>query len=262
MDRRHFLETCSAHAACAPTGLSASACSSAARGIASLASLASLSTHALAADALPKNYGRVLLTDERGDPLKARSLKPQVNYIFHYPFEATPVFLLDLGKAVPALKKDTLRTEAGDAYAWPGGVGKARSLVAFSAICAHQLVYPTQQLSFISFRKGKPVQAKTPDAGADLIHCCADHSQYDPAQGAKVMSGPAKQPLCAVLLDHNAKDDTLTAYATLGGELFDAFFKKYEAKLSIEVGSKARQAVAQRSVVKELERYCKNPVKC
>jgi arsenite oxidase small subunit len=241
MDRRHFIETCSASAACAA---------------------AASSPLAFAANAKPKPYGRVLLTDERGDAIKASSLKAQVNYIFHYPFEATPVFLLDLGKPAAPLQTQALKTQGGEGYAWPGGVGKSRSIVAFSAICAHQLVYPTQQLSFISFRKGKPVNAKTPDAGADLIHCCADHSQYDPAQGAKVLGGPARQPLCAVLLEHGAKDDSLTAYATLGGELFDEFFKKYDAKLSIEVGSKARQTVAQRSVVRELERYCRNPVKC
>jgi arsenite oxidase small subunit len=245
MDRRHFIETCSASAAC----------------VAGAATTVSGSI-AFAADAKPKPYGRVMLTDERGDPFRVANLKSQVNYIFHYPFEATPVFLLDLGKPALPLKAEALKTHGGEGYAWPGGVGKGRSIVAFSAICAHQLVYPTQQLSFISFRKGKPVNAKTPDAGADLIHCCADHSQYDPAQGAKVLGGPARQPLCAVLLEHHAKDDTLTAYATLGGELFDEFFKKYDAKLSIEVGSKARQTVSQRSVVRELERYCRNPVKC
>jgi arsenite oxidase small subunit len=216
----------------------------------------------LAADAKPKAYSRVLLTNERGDPLKAAHLMPQVNYVFHFPFEATPVFLLDLGKPVPALASRSLHTKAGESYAWPGGVGVRKSIVAFSAICAHHLVYPTQQVSFISFRKGKPVHAKTPDAGDGLIHCCADHSQYDPAQGAKVLSGPASQPLCAVLLEHHAKDDTLTAYATLGGELFDDFFKKYEAKLSIEIGSKAKNVVAERTVVKELEKFCRNPVRC
>jgi arsenite oxidase small subunit len=238
MDRRNFIESCSAGAACAA---------------------ASAALPVFAADAKPKAYAKVVLTDERGDPFKASRLTAQTNYIFHYPFEATPVFLLNLGKPVAALP---LKNKAGDAYQWPGGVGGSKSIVAFSAICAHQLVYPTPQLSFISFRKGTPVQAKTPNAGADLIHCCADHSQYDPAQGAKVLSGPASQPLCAVLLEHNAKDDTLTAYATLGGELFDEFFKKYEAKLSIDVGARAKNAVSGRSVVRELDKFCRNAVKC
>src|SRR5436190_1752737 len=103
------------------------------------------------------------------------------------------------------------------AYAWPGGVGPHRSVVAYSAICAHQLVYPTKEVSFISFRKTR-AQRGVQD---ELIHCCADHSQYDPARGAQVLSGPAPQPLCAVLLAYDGAADTLTAYATLGGELFD-----------------------------------------
>lgn len=234
MDRRSFLETCSAGAC-----LSATAAS----------------LPAWAANATPKAYARALLVDERGTPLKASTLQPEVNYVFNYPFEATPVFLLDLGK--PALP-NTLSTERRDAYAWPGGVGSKRSIVAFSAICAHQLVYPTRDVSFISFRKNR-AQRGVQDG---LIHCCAEHSQYDPARGAEVLSGPARQPLCAVLLQHEPRADTLTAYATLGGELFDAFFRKYEMKLSLDVGPRARNAVAGQAVVKELTRYCKNTIQC
>jgi arsenite oxidase small subunit len=238
MDRRNFIESCSASAVC----LTASA-----------------ALPVFAANAAPKSYAKVLLTDERGDPFKASMLAALTNYVFHYPFEATPVFLLNLGKVVAA---QSLTTKTQDSYAWPGGVGSGKSIVAFSAICAHQLVYPTKDVSFISFRKGAAVNAKTPNAGSDLIHCCADHSQYDPAQGAKVLSGPASQPLCAVLLEHNVKDDTLSAYATLGGELFDDFFKKYEAKLSIDVGSKAKNSVQSKSVVRALDKFCRNPIKC
>ncbi len=214
---------------------------------------------AFAADAKPKTYASALLVNAQGDPIKAASLKPRTNYIFHYPFESTPVFLLDLGKPVPG---KSLQAADKSSYTWPGGVGKGKSLVAFSAICAHKLVYPTPQLSFISFRAGKSLDPTKHGAEENLIHCCADHSQYDPAQGAQVLRGPAPQPLCAVLLKHDPKTDTLTAYATLGGELFDEFFKKYEAKLSIEVGSKAKNAVAAKTTLKELEQFCRNTIKC
>ena len=233
MDRRGFLE-CSAGAAC----LSAAA-----------------NFPAWAATAKAREYARALLVTERGDPLKASELKPLSNYVFQYPYEATPVFLLDLGKPVAPT---TLSTQERSAYNWPGGVGRNRSVVAFSAICAHQLVYPTREVSFISFRKTR-AQRGVQDG---LIHCCAEHSQYDPARGAEVLSGPAKQPLCAVLLQHDAQADTLTAYATLGAELFDEFFRKYEMKLSLDVGPKAKNAVAGQAVVRELEKYCKNPVQC
>lgn len=234
MDRRGFLESCTAGAACAT---------------------AAASLPAWAVNAKPKEYARALLVDERGQPVRSADLKPHTNYVFHYPFEATPVFLLDLGKAVGP---NTLSTQARDAYSWPGGVGRKRSVVAFSAICAHQLVYPTREVSFISFRKTR-AQRGVQDG---LIHCCAEHSQYDPARGAEVLSGPAKQPLCAVLLAHDPQADTLTAYGTLGGELFDEFFRKYEMKLSLDVGPKARNTVAGQAVVRELERFCKNTIQC
>jgi arsenite oxidase small subunit len=208
-----------------------------------------------AANAKPRTYAPALLVDEQGEPLKASSLKARVNYVFHYPFNATPVFLLDLGK--PALPQ-SLSTKSRDTYAWPGGVGVRRSVVAYSAICAHELVYPTRDVSFISFRP-KRAQRGVQD---ELIHCCAEHSQYDPARGAQVLSGPAPQPLCAVLLRHEPKGDTLTAYATLGGELFDEFFRKYEMKLSLEVGPKAKDAVSDKAAVQELEKYCRNPIQC
>lgn len=234
MDRRSFIESCTAGAAC----LSAAA-----------------AMPALAADAKPKHYGRALLVNERGDPLLASALVPQTNYLFHYPFEATPAFLLDLGK--PAAS-NALSTKDRSTYAWPGGVGARRSIVAFSAICAHQLVYPTREVSFISYRKSRAKKG----VQDNLIHCCAEHSQYDPARGAEVISGPAPQPLSAILLEHDPKADTLTAYATLGGEMFEEFFRKYEAKLSLEVGPQARQGVGNQAVVRELAKFCRNSVQC
>jgi arsenite oxidase small subunit len=234
MDRRSFIESCTATAAC----ISATA-----------------QFPALAADAKPRAYAPALLVDEHGDPFKASSLRTLENYVFHYPFEATPVFLLDLGKPAPPR---SLSTKTRDAYAWPGGVGIKRSVVAYSAICAHKLVYPTRDVSFISFRRTR-AQRGVQD---QLIHCCADHSQYDPARGAEVLSGPASQPLCAVLLAYDGNADTLTAFATLGGELFDDFFKKYEMKLSLEVGPTAKNPVAGQAVVRELEKFCRNSIQC
>jgi arsenite oxidase small subunit len=234
MDRRSFIESCTAGAACVS---------------------AAAAMPSFAAEAKPRIYPRALLVDSNGQPFKASSLRPLTNYVFHYPFEATPVFLLDLGK--PALPQ-ALSTRTRDAYAWPGGVGVRRSIVAYSAICAHQLVYPTRDVSFISFRKTR-AQRGVQD---ELIHCCAEHSQYDPAHGARVMSGPATQPLCAVLLMHEPQGDTLTAYATLGGELFDDFYKKYSMKLSLEVGPKAREVVAGQSIVMELDKFCRNSIQC
>jgi arsenite oxidase small subunit len=234
MDRRGFIETCTAATACASAGAA---------------------WPVFAADARPKAYSRALLVNEFGDPVRASKLQPLTNYVFHYPYEATPVFLLNLDKAAPP---QVLSLRNNETYGWPGGVGAGHSVVAYSAICAHKLVYPTRDVSFISFRKTRARKG----VQDHLIHCCAEHSQYDPAKGAEVLSGPAPQPLCAVLLEHNPRNDSLTAWGTLGGELFDDFFRKYEAKLSLDVGPRARNAVVGQAVVRELEKFCRNPVQC
>src|SRR5689334_21284182 len=105
----------------------------------------------LAADVKPRLYSRVRLVDGRGNPLKPSNLAVNTNYVFHYPFEGTPCFLLNLGKPTP--RNVTLKTEKGGDYLWPGGVGPNRAIVGYSAICSHQLTYPTRQISFISYRE-------------------------------------------------------------------------------------------------------------
>jgi Rieske Fe-S protein len=210
-----------------------------------------------AADLKPRLYSRALLTNEQGRPLEAASLAAGRNYIFHYPFVGTPCFLLKLGK--PTVRDVPLKTEGGSQYQWPGGVGADRSIVGYSAICAHRLTYPTPQISFISYREKSRVAAA---ARPNTIHCCSEHSEYDPAAGARVVGGPALQPLAAILLEHDPKADTLHAIGTLGGELFNVFFEKYEFKLAIDYGGRTRQRVDGRAAVTELERFCKQQVRC
>ena len=219
------------------------------------ASAATASAPALAADSRPQLYARARLVDEKGAPLRARDVPANQNLIFHYPYAATPCFLLNLARPVrPAL----LKTSDNRSYEWKGGVGPSGAIVAYSAICAHQMSYPTRDISFISYRAEKSVQNKA----AALIHCCSEHSQYDPAEGARVVAGPAPQPLAAILLEHDARSDGLVATGTLGGELFNEFFAKYEFKLALEHGATARQAVGGSCVVQELENYCRQQVKC
>ena len=201
-----------------------------------------------------KRYERARLFDAGGMPLRARTLVAQRNYVFFYPFQATPCFLLNLGK--PALPTQT--PTKGDTHAWPGGVGPERSVVAYSAICSHQLTYPTREISFISFRTGKTGANRH----ADVIHCCSEHSQYDPAQGARVLAGPAPRPLAAVMLEHDAKTDGLYATGILGSETFDDFFRKYEFKLAMEHGGRARTPIGDACRVTELDNYCRQQVRC
>src|SRR5690242_16387767 len=186
-----------------------------------VASAAAAATQAVADDAQPRRYSRTRLVGPGGAPLLAKAVPVNQNLIFHYPYAATPCFLLNLGR--PAAPSAHLKTADARPYEWHGGVGENRSIVAYSAICAHKLTYPTREISFISFRTDKtPANRHT-----NVIHCCSEHSQYDPAAGAKVVAGPARQPLAAIILEHDARTDELYATGTLGAELFNEFFDKY-----------------------------------
>jgi Rieske Fe-S protein len=203
-----------------------------------------------------KQYARVKLVDEFFKPLKAGSLEVNKAYLFHYPYQSTPVFLLNLGK--PLTQAAALQTQDKTDYQWAGGVGSGKSIVAFSAICAHQMAYPTKDLSFIHFRDKPSARGEQ----TQVIHCCAEHSQYDPARGAKVVSGPANQPLAAVLLEHDSKTDALFATGVQGGELFDAFFKKYEFKLTMEHGQRARSLTENSVQVRLMTQVCRQVASC
>jgi Rieske Fe-S protein len=212
-----------------------------------------------AAGALPsvageaRRHARSLLVLASGEPFAARQLAAGAPHLFNYPYVASPVFLLALDREVSGAE---LATESGERYAAPAGVGPRRSIVAFSAICAHKLMYPTLAISFIGVRKGGAGEP------AQVIHCCGDHSRYDPARGAQVIAGPAPQPLAAVLLEWDAKTDRLWAVGTQGGEMFGAFFDKYAFKLETELGSRARQASGATAVVQPASAYSRQWQSC
>jgi arsenite oxidase small subunit len=205
-----------------------------------------------------KTYSRVKLVDAQGQAFKASSLSVRKNYVFRYPFESTPVFLLRM--AAPVLGKKALSNERGDAYTSLPGVGPNQSVLAYSAICAHKLAYPTPQVSFISFQPMHKL--KNGSSSQDVIHCCADHSQYDVHAGASVLTGPAPQPLTSIVLEYDAKNDELFAIGTLGGEVYDAFFAKYDFKLQMDHGSAARRLSSGTTVVKAMDEYCRQTAVC
>jgi Rieske Fe-S protein len=208
------------------------------------------------ASVTPRTYARALLIDVHGEPIKASRLVANTNYVFQYPFAATPCFLLNLGHAAAGV--GAMRRADGETYRWDGGAGPARSIVAFSAICAHKLAYPTREVSFIRFQRDR---SATSDA--NVIHCCADHSVYDPAAGARVLSGPAPQPLAAILLDYDAQRDQLSALGTIGAEQFDAFFRKYDFRLALDYGpGKAKLPVGPTTIVREMTEYCRQTIQC
>lgn len=204
---------------------------------------------AMPASSKRRFYSRALLTDTAGVPLRAAALAAERNYIFHYPYCTTPCFLLDLGRAAPP---------TGDS-AWPGGLGPKRSLVAYSAVCSHKLTHPTRDISFIGYR----ATASPRNCHARVIHSCPEGSQYDPAKGARVLSGPAPHPLAAILLEHEQESDAVYAIGTLGAEMFGVFFETFAFRLAMENGIEGVRKLAGGEVrVSELDQFCRHQVHC
>jgi Rieske Fe-S protein len=214
----------------------------------------------LASGALPamaageaQSHPRSLLVDPLGNPWQASQIQPGEAYLFNYPYTASPVFLMAFGSEVKPVE---LVTQDKQRYAAPAGVGRNRSIVAFSAICAHKLMYPTPAISFIGLRTGGRGEP------SHVIHCCGDSSRYDPLQGARVIDGPAPQPLAAVLLEWDASTEQLYAIGTRGGQMFDAFFDKYAMKLELETGRGLRTPSGSKVIVRPASSYSKQWRSC
>jgi Rieske Fe-S protein len=200
---------------------------------------------------------RVRLVDAGGSPLRPGALAVGRSYVFHYPYVTTPCFLIDLGsRAEPG---NELVTSEGQAYRWSGGVGPGHSIVAFSAICAHKMSHPTRSVSFIDYRH-KPMSGKS-DGGdwwdrGQVIYCCSEGSVYDPRDGARVISGPAPQPLAAVSLEYAADDEALFATGIYGGDMLDRFFDEFgfQVALAHEIDD-IRQPASGTATVWPLDEY-------
>ncbi len=238
MDRRNFLKI---------TGI----------GGITMAVLPSTITGSLYADdgRLFEVYEKVQLINADGEALKASSLKKEVNYVFNYPFVGTPAILLDLG--VVTHQKVKLFSEDGEEYIWKGGVGTQRSIVAYSAICSHQLAHPTPEDSFLQYlQRGKTTMACEQKGG--LIICSSHLSAFNPLKGCEKVAGPAEQPLASIIIEV-AEDDTLWASAVLGADKFHEYFKRYKLEMKKFYGGKrkAKKLVKEHVVTVTLNEYTK-----
>lgn len=211
-----------------------------------------------------RRFHRVKLVDGWDRPIKIANLKVGENYLFLYPYITTPCFLIDLGK--PTAREVALATKQGDTYHWRGGVGPQRSVVAFSAICAHLMTHPTRVVNFINYRHktaGFLDKDKKEAKRSQIIYCCSEKSVYDPREGARVIGGPAPQPLAAILLEYDDKDDTLYAAGTYGGDMFDRFFKEFRVRLELEyLTTDIQRKVTATATVIPVAEYCKTQVFC
>lgn len=219
---------------------------------------------ALPADSTERKYQRVRLVDADGHALRAAGLEVGRNYIFHYPYISTPCFLLNLGE--PAKGGTTLQTKDGQRYIWQGGVGPARAIVAFSAICSHRMTYPAHAVSFINYRSHAVSfldRQLHPERRDHVIYCCSEKSVYDATAGARVLGGPAPQPLAAILLDYESADDALYARGTYGGAIFQQFFDKFAFHLSLEyLDQDIHRETTHAAPVVPLDQYSRTQVLC
>jgi Rieske Fe-S protein len=207
------------------------------------------------------NFERVQLVDGHNRPLMIDSLQPEQEYIFFYPYVSTPCFLLDLGTATHPVE---LQTAGGRHYQWQGGTGPNASIVAFAAICAHKLSYPSKPVSFIGYRQ-QPIgfldkkNNKIVQRSA-VIQCCSEHSIYDPAEGARVLSGPAPQPLTSVALEEQGGELFVTG--VYGGLVYDRFFERFGFRLELDFGEKARELVSGTAWVRTTQEFTQQRIQC
>ena len=217
-----------------------------------------------ATGATARLYDRTALVDDDGAPITAQGLDVGRTYVFHYPYATTPCFLLDLGR--PMRTAAALSTEDGEPYVWPGGAGEERSIVAFAAICAHRMTHPARDVSFINYRHGKVRYLDSGDRPRErngVIFCCSEKSVYDPSDGARVLGGPAKQPLATILLQSEPETGALYALGTLGGEMYDAYFEKFAFRLALEhETSDIQRRTGAASVVMDIETYSRTIMQC
>jgi Rieske Fe-S protein len=169
---------------------------------------------------------------EGQSPLRASQLAPHADYVFAYPHEGTPCFLLHLGRPVPAARVP-LR-EGGD-YVWPGGAGPGGAVVAYSAICPHTYTHPTRETAMI--RYFPPDQPATVARRGGVVTCCVHGSAFDPARGAVPLQPPAEVPLAAVLLEWDPATDGLHAVGLAGVPVFTEFFASFPKSPRGEVGA-------------------------
>ncbi|WP_448587383.1 (2Fe-2S)-binding protein [Thermocrinis sp.] len=238
MDRRSFIKTCSTIA------------------VASMVDASLFSELLSAQEGMFKAYRKALLIKEDGSPLSEADLKPHTAYIFFYPHVGTPCYIINLGEEVKPLE---LTLKDGKKYRWQGGVGSKKSIVAYSAICAHQWSYPTKKYSFINYYP--PDKPSEISKKGGIIQCCAHLALYDPKEGAKVVDGPADFPLASVVIQEEG--GRFYAVGILGVDQFDKFFETYRRELREAYGTtaKARELVDSCKVV-EVSKYVGQVIYC
>lgn len=180
-------------------------------------------------------FEKVQLKDGEGNPLKAGNLTKEENYVFNYPHVGTPAIMVDLLNS--AGKDIRLKAEDGTEYIYKGGAGKEGTIVAYSAICPHQLTHPTPDLSMFLY---VPESGKTLAYNKAGVFVCSSHlSAFEAKEGGKKVGGPATQGLAAIVLEVDAEDH-IWAVAVLGPTKFVDYFSAFKDEFKKFYGNKRK----------------------
>ncbi|CAA6823028.1 MAG: Ubiquinol-cytochrome C reductase iron-sulfur subunit (EC [uncultured Sulfurovum sp.] len=219
----------------------------------------SLITETLRAEdgSLYKSYDKIMLKDADGKPLKAANLVKEENYVFNFPHVATPCILVQLDGATE--KSTTLKADDGTEYTFKGGLGKDNSIVAYSAICPHQLTHPQPDTSFFQY---VPTGTKTLayDKAVGGVFVCSSHlSAFTPKDGGRRVTGPATEGLTQIVLEID-ENDVIWAVGALGPNKFHEYLKAFKGEFKKYYGNKrkAKKLVKTEAQVVTLKNFSKD----
>ena len=207
----------------------------------------SLITQTLYAEdgSLFQTFEKVQLKDTEGNPLKSKTLVKEENYIFNYPYVGTPAIMVDLTS--PAKKDIKLKAQDGTEYVFKGGAGANGTIVAYSAICPHQLTHPQPDMSMFQY---VPESGKTLSYDKGGVFVCTSHlSAFEPKEGGKVVGGPAADGLAQIILEIDA-DDSIWAVAVLGPVKWQDYFDAFKDEFKKFYGNKRKAKKLQKEEVK------------
>ena len=151
--------------------------------VAGIAAITKSVTNAAGASATvaPSTFPKVMVGN-------VSALQVNTPVTLNYPLDNEPNFLIKLGEKAE------------------GGVGPDGDIVAFSSICQHLGCIWAFQAAGTSPPCAASFVAKGP-----IAYCCCHGSQYDLLNGARVIGGPAPQPVPSVILK---VDSSGNIYAT------------------------------------------------
>ena len=198
-----------------------------------------------------QTFEKVQLKDAEGNPLKSATLVVEENYVFNYPHAATPAIMVNLKEV--ASKDVKLKAADGTEYVYTGGVGSKGTIVAYSAICAHQMTRPTKDMAMFQY---VPTTGKTLAYETAGVFVCSSHlAAYSATEGGKVLGGPATQGLASIVLEIDAEDN-LWAVAVLGPDMFEEYFDAFKQELKAEHGRRgAKKLMKDSAEVKTLKNF-------